>query len=179
MNTLHLEYALKSSQNTASRFGGIYNNLNFIIKYDSTKYYIINTSINPNIMGHWVCFLFHNDNLIFIDSFGKQPSLYGGQIARYYNEYSSHRKYLLLNYQIQHNDSLMCGAYVYYFCNEIISGTSPVKYLSIFSKRNLKRNDKYVEKYLYRQNGSITNCYLMSCPYNLFFKKCRNKCSCS
>ena len=110
MNVEQIESVLKSNPYTKYKFGGVFNNDNLPINFVSRKFYVVNSSADVTIMGHWVVFIYYNMKMYFIDSLGRLPEHYGGNIKRYY-EMCHFTKSCLITRQIQSSTSLVCGAY--------------------------------------------------------------------
>lgn len=176
MNSIQLEYLCKNNIITKSAFGGIFQNKNFLCEYDRSKFYIVNTSNDVGIMGHWVLFIFHRGKLFFIDSLGQIPEFYGSNIMKFYRNYMY--KEILIKKNIQDPKSLACGAYVFYFSYHITKGKSPKSISRLFSFKRLRYNDKHVENFLYHIAGTKRRCHILSCPYKYFFKNCNRSCCC-
>jgi len=179
MNSLQLEFVIQQNNETSKKFGGIFNVKTLILKYDSNKYYIVNTSADPSIMGHWVLFIFYKNVLFFIDSLGGTPMNYGGKIYLYYHNFRS-EKHVLIKSAIQRNWSLVCGAYTFFFIYKICNNMNPRKILQSNFSRNKYKNDMIVRSFIFKHNKSHSGCGELSCSKHLFFEKCNEseKCSC-
>jgi len=176
MNSLHLEHVIEQNISTKSKFGGIFTVKTLPMVYNSNKFFIVNTTNDVNVMGHWVLYIIYKGELFFIDSLAKRPHYYKGKIQTFYEKYL-HKKCVLINRPLQSSTSLVCGAYVYYFAYKICNQKNPRKILLDFSY-NTTRNDRKVEKFLYKQNRSVYSCHNFTCPKKLFYKKCIKKCKC-
>ena len=152
-------------------FQGVFTNDNFRIV--NRGYYIVNTVSDPSIMGHWV--LFHIDernNVNFIDSFAKNPRIYGGNISKICNELNAKN---VVNIQLQSDDSLLCGLYCVYFVFYLTKEYSFKRILSHFSY-NYRMNDRIVERILSKLG--IQKCELNFCPMMMYNRKCLRVCTC-
>lgn len=179
MNGFHLENFLINNSITRERFGGIFHNANFtpLKNIQNNYYFIVNTVSNPNIMGHWVVFIFFRNTVYFIDSFGKNPNFYNGNIARYYENLRNSKR-ILLKHQIQHDESLVCGAYALYFIFFTCKGISPNSIKLKFSNKNFRKNDRIVERFLFKSSGDNKRCVSSLCPSIMFEKHCLKRCEC-
>lgn len=168
MNTKQLENIFLK---IGGGFQGVFTNKTFRIK--DKGYYIVNTVSDAEIMGHWVLFYFENNNrVIFIDSFAKHPSLYGGNILKFYTDFSVKS---VVKHRLQSSDSLVCGLYCIYFTFYLNKKYSMKRILSHFSG-NYKRNDRTVERILPKLG--IDRCQLRLCPFLMYNKKCLYVCEC-
>lgn len=180
MNSLHLKSSLTKNILTKRMYGGIYHNANFMSNTRGNYqnyYFIVNTESDASVLGHWIVYFHYGRVLYFIDSFGKNPDFYGGDIEKYYNS-SLQCKYVMLKYQIQHDTSLVCGAYAIYFIYYLCNGYSPTMIKSKFSRKYLKKNDRIVERFLYKINGNVNHCDMNACSFTMFNKKCLKLCQC-
>ena len=114
MNGGQIEHVLMNNHITRVKFKGVFNKKTLPIIYSLKKYVIVNTSSNVNEMGHWILFIFNFNKLLFIDSLGKSPEVYGDKIEEYYHSFNGEKAILLKN-PLQTDSSLVCGAYVIYF----------------------------------------------------------------
>jgi hypothetical protein len=177
MNGTELAYVLLGNNITKAKFGGVYNVENLPLVYNERKYFIINTSADVNIMGHWVLFIYYVNKLLFVDSLGKTHSFYGGKIEQYFNLYVG-EKLILFKNAIQTNSSLVCGAYAIYFAFYINKKLSLNKIVKRFNFNRKKLNDKKVEFFLYKISKTKLACHKQMCPGSMFHKTCRQICSC-
>ena len=149
--------------------------------YRRNFFFIMNT-IKTNqtyIIGHYVLFIYLNNVLYFFDSFGKSPRDYGGNIAYLYEMCFSKKK-IISNYQTQTSNSLLCGVYCIFVAQLfLIKNKNIHEVRSIFSKKNLKKNDKLIEMFIYSSSILKGKCYRRLCPANMFKnRKCSNRCVC-
>lgn len=177
MNTTQLEKILKGNATTKNKFGGIYNNRNLKNIYNQNKFYIVNTTANPRVMGHWILFIFYNNILYFIDSLGRTAEKYGGCIKNFFNECTI-KKINLMKSQLQSNTSLVCGAYVIYFSYHICKNINPNTLVLRFNSKQRLKNDMKVEGFLYLISGTKLHCKMSLCPKHMFGKTCKKICFC-
>lgn len=105
------------------------------------KTLIFNIESGKGKIGHWVSLLMTKHEALFFDSMGKQ--LHDINII----------KYLLPQYkcvyfnptQIQHKYSIKCGSFCIAFTKFVKTKSDFKKFINLFSKTNLKKNDIIVE----------------------------------
>ena len=152
-------------------FQGIFTNNSLHVKNEG--YYIVNTISDAKIMGHWVMFYFDaNGEVLFIDSFAKHPSMYGGNIFKFYTDLNVK---IVVKSQLQSNDSLVCGLYCLHFLFYLKEKYSMRRILSHFSD-NYRKNDRIVERILAKIG--VDRCVLSFCPSLMYNRKCMAMCTC-
>lgn len=178
MNGIQIHNVLKNELTTKYNFGGIYNNNMIHNEYHSSKYIIFNTLNGESTkMGHWVCFIYFQNIMYFIDSFGMHVDFYGGAIKKYYNN-CPHDKQHLVKFQIQNTKSLLCGAYVIYFIYFFLKGFKPHAILQRFSSTKHHTNDTKIERFIFRLTNTHLKCRMSFCPKYTFHTPCRDVCVC-
>jgi len=178
MNGLQLESVFRKNPFTSASYAGIFNALHVPKYLDRGKFFVVNTSKSPLIMGHWIAFVnCTREGLIFVDSLGRKPSHYKGKIAEFYEGYRG-KKSVLTNVRLQQEDSLVCGAYVVYFVYFILKKYPHKRILREFTF-NRKKNDTFVEYFLYKLSGTHVKCDGSLCPHSTFNTPCiRKYCEC-
>ena len=177
MDSANLRFSVRNNRLMRNKFAGIYSISNIPLKLNRNKFYIVNTVDKIRVMGHWVLFIFKKRRLYFIDSFGKNVNFYGGGIKKVYDRYKGFKEHAI-TFEMQSRDSLVCGAYVFYFAYHICNGENIERIVNRFSKFNKMNNDKSVEKFLYKKSNSSRQCHVLSCPKKMFEKECRIVCKC-
>ena len=82
-------------------------------------FFVVNTMVDENCIGHWVLIYINDIYMYFFDSLGATPSYYGGDISKIFENTSKYR-IIVFSEPIQSKNSSVCGAYVIFFCYEII-----------------------------------------------------------
>lgn len=177
MNGLQLQSALLSNPTTKKNYGGIFNNQTLENVYRFDKYYIVNTITNSMAMGHWILFIFHFGELLFIDSFAQDVSAYGGKIEQFYIK-CPYKKKMLIHKQIQSSDTLVCGIYSMYFAYHITKNTNIPKIMRRFNYKKTQENDKFILKFYFRFTNTNVKCHEKVCPGLTFENECRPVCIC-
>ena len=93
-------------------------------------------------IGHWVSLLMtKHGEALFFDSMGRQ--LHDVNIIKYL---LPHYKYIFFNStKIQHNSSIKCGLFCIAFTKIVRTKSDYKKFIKLFSKTNLRKNDCIVE----------------------------------
>ena len=143
------------------------------LRIKNKGYYIVNTISDAKIMGHWVMFYFNiDDEVLFIDSFAKHPSVYGGNILKFYNDLNVK---IVVKSQLQSDNSLVCGLYCLHFLFYLNKSYKMRRILSHFSD-NYRKNDRIVERILAKIG--VSRCVQSFCPSLMYNKKCLAECTC-
>ena len=101
MNTAQLESIFLK---IGGKFRGVFTNRTFRIRNEG--YYIVNSISNVDIMGHSLLFYFEeNGNVLFFDSLGQHPNVYGGNIFKLYQEFNAKT---VVTKRLQSSTSLLC-----------------------------------------------------------------------
>ena len=100
---------------------------------------------------HWVALYVSNKTIIYFDSFGVEhiPTEIIKFIDNEQNSSATARnKNIITNiFRIQACDSIMCGYFCIGFINFMFNGNSLTDYTSLFSPKDLKKNDDIILKY--------------------------------
>ena len=99
MNSNQVYNAAKSYENDTFTFGGVVTNDDTSLLKNLTRnnfFFIANTlsSKDLNMMGHWTVFVISGSILFFIDSYGMNPSSYGGIIHDFFSYFPLKKKLL-------------------------------------------------------------------------------------
>ena len=176
MKNLQIYFVLKSTPITKNKYNGCFNistlNIN-IVKNDA---YIVNIKSNIFKMGYWIIFYVNKRCVIYFDSFGNPPSIYGGNIDKYYNIFSCKR--ILTTFSVQYKYSLLCGGYCIYIAYNLCRNIEPGNILLTLSSRNKKRYDSKIEIKLFHILGLKDICNQYFCGTKSFQSHCRQICLC-
>lgn len=167
--------------NTQTKFlmKGIYDNTYIPHTFTSLNnvFFIVNTSFNDNIIGHWVMMWIYDNVLYFFDSLGKSPFNYKGEILNFYLKYQG-RKCLVFNIQIQSSFEYTCGAYCIFFAYTLTKNFSINSLHRKFKTYNTRYNDKLVKRFIYKVTKTQYTCNSLFCSEYMFLNGCRAKCEC-
>ena len=165
MDTIELQKSLHGLLGNKVKYNGVFTSDLLPANLEKgerneAQIFIVNTlSSKDKItkMGHWVVFYVEKtpiNRIVFFDSYGVAPSLYGGNFVDFVNKHK--RKFIFCNWKrsIQPLNSVKCGLYVIYFVHMVshygIESTLE-KSLKIFSVKNKGRNDSFVTSYFFRK----------------------------
>ena len=177
MNGFEIHQLISGNKHTFKYYIGCYNNETLpLIPYDVEKYFlVVNTGTDVEKMGHWVLLYKIRKNLLWIDSFGKDPKFYGGRIKMFFHNYDG-EKIFVIKKQLQSNTSLVCGAYVLYFSYKLSRENNYKKVVRNFVN-DKKFNDSIVETFMFKVfHGNM--CGYGVCSSKLFDRKCMRSCFC-
>ena len=120
-----------------SRFAGIFARDQVPRELESGFFYIVNSANRADSGEHWLTF-FMDEEVEFMDSFGKSPEQYGLHV----------RYPLIMNgRQLQSNESDTCGHFVMFYLYFRTLDLSMETILSSFSE-NTQRNDVVVRNFV-------------------------------
>ena len=110
------------------------------------KTLIINVESRKGNIGHWVCLLMTRSEVLFFDSMGEQ--LHDVNIIKFL---VPHYKCIFFNpSKIQHNSSVKCGLFCVAFTKFVKSKSDFKKFIRMFSKTDLKKNDYIARKMIWK-----------------------------
>ena len=105
-----------------------------------TRAYIIYVS------NHWLLLMFQpTGQIVYIDPLGKKPSAYSKILSDWLKASKHHVK--SIPFQIQPNDSELCGLYILYFLFFLSRGVQFEKIVRKFHRKNMLLNDEMVSKF--------------------------------
>ena len=138
-----------------AEFGGVYMN-NFIpstLKNRKNVFFIINSIQDPTTesFGHWLLVYIHNYQLNYFDSYGLDPSLYGGALFEFIKNYPK-TTLNVFSRELQQENSIVCGIYTIFFSHKMFTRTALKNIKSYFGK-NRKSNDAKMLNYFLKLTG--------------------------
>ena len=126
------------------------------IDYNKPNVICCFTASSQEKYGHWLLIYVTASNVLFVDSFAKEPGFYGQDIAGFVNSLGP---YNLSPFRLQSNDTVVCGAYVCYIVHYLVLGNSLGSIYAKFNNGNYLHNDMNVLKWLYNNFGFIMDLY--------------------
>ena len=151
----------------------------------SEKCLIVFNSITRNMstMGHWLALysVRSKDGMLhvtFFDSFGMNISHYNPILKNYLKKHSPYIKKMDFNtYPLQSPNSYVCGAYVCFMSEKLVSGLHLNQICKIyFKKNNRKFNDALVIRFV-KMRWFKNRCDTEFCPMKTYAGECFN-CKC-
>ena len=141
------------------------------------------TRHSPKKIGHWLA-LFSQRNkdglliITFVDSFGLNITRYNPILKKYVNKHQPHIKHFYYNdFPLQSDNSYVCGAYICFITEKLMSGLHLGDINKKFFKKNDRIfNDRLVVSYI-RKNWPLKYCNMQFCPMETYNAKCFN-CKC-
>ena len=117
------------------RFNGVFsrNNLPKKIK-DGT--YVINLDEYADVGTHWIALFCNRNEIVYFDSFGVE------HVPEEIKEFIGNKKIKANIFQVQYNDSIMCGYFCIGFIDFMLADKKLTDYANLFSPLDLK--DDYI-----------------------------------
>ena len=171
MDIRELKSALKNKLGNCVNFMGIYASDKLPNITHNTKPIvfianILKSTVNINIVGHWVAFYFEfspKKRIVFFDSYGLSPNIYiNSGFSKFLNKYKNISLYHFGN-QFQPDNSMKCGLYVCMFVHYVslygIENFSSFLFNKFHynkkHKKTLALNDVYVTRYFFKYLSKI------------------------
>ena len=111
--------------------------------------YIINLDEYADVGTHWIALFCNRNEVIYFDSFSAEhiPE----EIKKFIDcpsSSASQNKNIKANiFQVQANDSVMCGYFCKGFIDFMLAGKKLTDYTNLFSPHDLKKNDDIILSY--------------------------------
>ena len=123
-----------------SRFNGVYsrNNLPNRIK---DRAYVINFDKHEDIGTHWIALSCKKNEIVYFDSFGVE------HILEEIKEFIGSRKIKANIFQVQANNSVMCGYFCVGFIDFMLAGKKLTDYINLFSPYDFNKNNQIILSY--------------------------------
>ena len=121
------------------RFNGVYSRDNLPKIKDGA--YVINLDEYSDIGTHWVALHFHNNDVIYFDSFGVEHT------RTEIKTFISNKSIKTNIFRIQAYDSILCGYFYIRFIDFILAGKTLTQFTHLFSPSNFKKNDILILNY--------------------------------
>ena len=140
-------------------FGGIFMN-NYLpdtLKRRRNVFFIINSIQDPTTeaVGHWLLVYIRNFCAYFYDSYGMNPSIYGGAVFNFFKTYP-YSTLCVFKRELQQENSLVCGIYTIFFSHKMFTNTALSK-IKLYFETNRKVNDSKMLNYFYKLTGRSFN----------------------
>ena len=165
MDVRELDVALRGNIGNNIIYSGVYTSDKIPYFYERWRkpvMFIVNTlksTTDIQIIGHWVAFYIESSRLIFFDSYGIHPYVYGEEIEKYVNNYKRREvNCVFFNHQIQPGTSVKCGLYVLFFIHYTSHYNIDSFTRITFSRSSLSDNDKFVTSYYFKYLNKSKSC---------------------
>ena len=107
--------------------------------------YVINLDEYADVGTHWIALFCKKNEIVYFDSFGVE------RIPEEINELIRNKNIKANIFQVQENNSIMCGYFCIGFIDFMLAGKKFTDYTNLFSQNDLKKNDSIILSYF--KNG--------------------------
>jgi hypothetical protein len=144
--------------------------LNFkeYVDYNRKNFFIVNTSSDPKVSGHWIAVMIDGGKVFYFDSFDLDMRSYSRRLPAKLKEISNEDEIVTMPFAVQADSTETCGLYVLFvclsFCNNDGGASSSFMAKGMveknwgFSSESKLRNDKRVVDYFHRRYGKRRIC---------------------
>ena len=108
-------------------------------KKTNDRAYVINPDEYADVGTHWIALFCNRNEIVYFDSFGVVPE----EIK----EFVGNKNIIDNIFDVQANDSVMCGYFCIGFIDFILAGKKLTDYTSLFSPHDFKKNDNIILSY--------------------------------
>ena len=122
------------------RFNGVFsrNNLPKTIKDGA---YVTNLDEYADVGTHWIVLFCNRNEIVYFNSFGVE------HVPEESKEFIGNKNIKANIFQVQENDSIMCGYFCIGFIDFMAAGKKLTHYINSFSPYDLRKNDQIVLSY--------------------------------
>ena len=122
------------------RFNGVFSRDN-VPKKIKDGAYIINLDDYADTGTHWIALFCNKNEIVYFDSFGVK------HIPEEIKEYIGNKKIKANIFQVQANDSIICGYFCIGFIDFMLAGKKLIDFTNLFSPHDFKKNDSIILSY--------------------------------
>ena len=122
------------------RFNGVFSRDN-VPKKIKDGAYIINLDDYADTGTHWIALFCNKNEIVYFDSFGVE------HIPEEIKEYIGNKKIKANIFQVQANDSIICGYFCIGFIDFMLAGKKLIDFTNLFSPHDFKKNDSIILSY--------------------------------
>ena len=122
------------------RFNGVYSRNNFPQKIKDGAY-VINLDEYADVDTHWIDLFCRKSEIVYFDSFGVK------HVPEKIKEFIENKNIKANIFQIQPNNSIMCGYFSIGFIGFMLTGKTLVGFTSLFSPYGFLKNDSIILNY--------------------------------
>ena len=123
-----------------SKFNGVFSRDNLPKKVKDGAY-VINLDEHKDTGTHWIALLCNRNEIVLFDSFGVE------HIPEEIKEFIGNRKIKANIFQVQANNSVMCGYFCIGFIDFMLAGKKLTDYTNLFSPYDFDKNDQIILSY--------------------------------
>ena len=122
------------------RFNGVFSRDN-VPKKIKDGAYIINLDDYADTGTHWIALFCNKNEIVYFDSFGVK------HIPEEIKEYIGNKKIKANIFQVQANDSIICGYFCIGFIDFMLAGKKLIDFTNLFSPYDFDKNDSIILSY--------------------------------
>ena len=122
------------------RFNGVFSRNTLPLKIMDGAY-VINLDEYADIGTHWIALFCNRNEIVYFDSFGVE------YVPEEMKEFVEVKNIIANIFQVQANNSVMCGYFCIGFIDFMLAGKKLTDYTSLFSPYDFKKNDNLILNY--------------------------------
>ena len=123
-----------------SRFNDVYSRNNLLKKIKDGAY-VINLDEYADVGTHWIALFCNRSEIVYFDSFGVE------HVPEEIKEFVGNKNIIANIFQVQANNSVMCGYFCIGFIDFILAGKKLTDFTNMFSPYDFKKNDDIILSY--------------------------------
>ena len=130
------------------RFNGVFSRNNLPKKIKDGAY-VINLDEYADVGTHWIALFCKKNEIVYFDSFGVEyiPKEIKDFIEEFPEEFPGNKNIKANIFQIQEDNSTMCGYFCIGFIDFMLAGKNLTDYTNLFSPHDFKKNDDIILSY--------------------------------
>ena len=133
-------FELEKYYQNEPRFNGVFSRNN-LPKQIRDGAYVIHLDEYANIGTHWIALSCNRNEIAYFDSFGVE------YVPEEVKEFIGNKNIKANIFQVQENDSVMCGYFCIGFIDFMLAGKKLTDYTNMFSPHDSKKNDDIILSY--------------------------------
>ena len=122
------------------RFNGVYSRNNLPNKIKDGAY-VINLDEHADVGTHWIALFCNRNEIVYFDSFGVE------HVPEEIKEFVGNKNIIANIFQVQANNSVMCGYFCIGFIDFILAGKKLTDFTNMFFPYDFKKNDDIILSY--------------------------------
>ena len=103
--------------------------------------YVINLDEYADVGTHWIALFCNRNEIVYFDSFGVE------HVPEEIKEFAGNKNIKANIFQVQANDSVMCGYFCIGFIDFMLTGKKLTDYISLFFPYDFKKKDDIILSY--------------------------------
>ena len=122
------------------RFNGVFPKNNLPEKIQDVAY-VINLDGFADVDIHWIALFSNSNEIVYFDSFGID------HVPEEIKKFAGNENIKANIFQVQPNDSVMCGYFCIGFIDFMLAGRKLTNYTNLFSPHDFKKKDNIILSY--------------------------------